>query len=133
VSAKPQEGGVVFRAVGAGALFFLPATIAMKVLPVPEVARIPGAPADLVGVALVEGDMIPIIALDEAHSFGAAMLLCNCMGERLGLVGLEVVATGRFDLDGGGKGDDVTHHDETARLFDVASVIARVREGRWAV
>ena len=127
MTAPAQHGGVVFRA--AGDLFFLPATIAMKVLPILEVARIPGAPSDLLGVALVEGDMIPIIALDWGHPLGTAMLLCSCLGERLGLVGLEVVATGRFkDAQG-----DVIYGTETASLFDVASVIAKVREGRWAV
>ncbi len=115
---KQTSSGVVFRAGGES--FFLPANVAMKVLPVPEVARIPGAPAELFGVALVEGDMIPIIALGEPP-FGAAMLLCNCLGEKLGLVGLEIVSAGRID------------RAENARPFDVGSVIARVREGRWAV
>ena len=113
-----MTSGVVFRANGEA--FYLPANVAMKVLPVPEVAHIPGAPTELLGVALVEGDMIPIIALGDPP-FGAAMLLCNCLGEKMGLVGLEIVATGRVDKV------------ESAKPFDVASVIARVREGRWAV
>jgi chemotaxis signal transduction protein len=54
-----MKGGVVFRV--AEARYFLPATTASKVLPMPGVARVPGAPADLVGVALVEGEMVPVV------------------------------------------------------------------------
>jgi hypothetical protein len=126
-----ERGGVVFRA--GGELFFLPASIAMKVLPIPEMARVPGGPLALRGVALVEGHMIPVIdAVGESGSaLGSAMLLCVALGERLGLVGIDVVATGRFptaDFPGA-----VSIREGMARPFDVGGVIARVRQGRWAV
>lgn len=130
-----QHGGVVFR-VG-GELCFLPATIAMKAMPTPEMARIPGAPMELRGVALVDGNMIPIVdVLGEGDSsagtgVAGAMLVCMVLGECVGLVGIDVVATGRFDV--GDQAGEVKHGEETARAFDVAGVIARVREGRWAV
>lgn len=135
--ATRSVGGVVFRA--RGELFFLPASIAMKVMPAPEMAHVPGGPRELRGVALVDGDMIPVVELGEAASrptaatpeSATAMLVCAVLGERVGFVGVEVVATGRFQVD------DVTGAlklgDETAHPFDVTGVIARVREGRWAV
>jgi chemotaxis signal transduction protein len=110
----------------------------------PGVARVPGAPVDLVGVALVEGEMIPIvdIAVGDAPPSRRAvtparprtenrpMLVCTCHGERVGLVGLEVLATGLFEAT---DGDSVVHEGVEAPVFDVAAVIARLRESRWAV
>jgi chemotaxis signal transduction protein len=136
-----MTGGVVFR-VGEE-LFFLPATIASKVLPMPGVARVPGAPAELVGVALVEGEMVPVVAIGELEGRGSRrpkgsrrrpdsrpMLVCSYLGERVGLVGLEMLASGSFDVD---DADHVVHGGVPAPRFDVAAVIDRLREGRWAV
>jgi chemotaxis signal transduction protein len=136
-----MKGGVVFKV--AESRYFLPATTASKVLPMPGVARVPGAPADLVGVALVEGEMVPVVdvggdAPPARRAVTAArprtdnrpMLVCNCLGERIGLVGLEVVATGLFETT---SDEGVVHEGLPASLFDVAAVIARLRESRWAV
>jgi chemotaxis signal transduction protein len=137
-----MTGGVVFRV--ADALFFLPATIASKVLPMPGVARVPGAPQDLVGVALVEGEMIPVVAIGALDVRGSRrpaassrpradnrpMLFCTYLGERIGLVGLEIVATGHFDAE---DPEHVVHEGVAAPLFDVGAVVAGLREGRWAV
>jgi chemotaxis signal transduction protein len=119
-----SQGGVVFR-VGEE-LFFLPATVAQRVAPVPQIGRIPSAPPDLCGLALVDGEMIPIVALGSSRS---AMLVVTYLGDRLGLVGIDVVATGRFET----QHDHVLHDSEHARLFDVAAVVARVRDIRWVV
>jgi chemotaxis signal transduction protein len=137
-----MTGGVVFRV--ADALFFLPATIANKVLPMPGVARVPGAPEDLVGVALVEGEMVPVVAIGPLETRGSRrpppserpradnrpMLVCTYLGDRIGLVGLEIVATGQFDAAGP---ESVVHDGVPAALFDVGAVASRLREGRWAV
>lgn len=146
-------GGVIFRVSSSGELFFLPATIAMKVLPVPEMAHMPGGPIELRGVALVDGDMIAVLDAGDpiprsgrsepaSEPAGGAMLVCSFLGEKVGLVGIEVVATGRFDRagdvahpSGSSSQDNVVKFDggEVAKTFDVADIIARVREGRWAV
>jgi chemotaxis signal transduction protein len=136
-----MTGGVVFR-VGA-ALFFLPATVATKVLPMPGLARVPGAPHDLVGVALVEGETVPVVAIGELDRRGARrpktdrprsdnrpMLVCTHLGERVGLVGLEILATGMFDAP---DPEHVVHEGVPVPSFDVAAVVGRLREGRWAV
>jgi hypothetical protein len=148
-------GGVVFRVFGTDTLSFLPSTIARKVTAIPEMAHIPGAPIELRGVALVDGDMIPIVEViaegAEPSSPTGAMLVCAVLGECVGLVGIDVLATGFFDVGRMGAGPDTDHPEVAGKLcvqvpspmsgappllavaFDVAGVIARVREGRWAV
>ncbi len=136
-----MKGGVVFRV--AEARYFLPATTASKVLPMPGVARVPGAPADLVGVALVEGEMVPVMDIggdpppsrravtpSRPRTDNRPMLVCTCQGERVGLVGLEVIATGLFEA---AADESVVHEGALAPLFDVAAVIGRLRGSRWAV
>jgi chemotaxis signal transduction protein len=135
-------GGVVFRV--ADARFFLPASIASKVLPMPGVARVPGGPTDLVGVALVEGEMVPVVAIGDLDARGSRrppstgraradnrpMLVCDVLGERVGLVGLEILATGFFPP---AEPEGVMHGDTVVPVFDVGAVVARLRQGRWAV
>ena len=125
-------------------VYFLPEATAFKVLPMPDVARVPGGPEELVGVALVEGEMIPVVAVgpletrssrrsSSGFSDGAAsrpMLVCTYLGERVGLVGLEIIATGRFES---GLSDHVVHGGANAPFFDIGAVVGRLREGRWAV
>lgn len=141
-----MTGGVLFR-VGEQ-LYFLPATTASKVLPMPAVARVPGAPVELVGVALVEGEAVAVVALGDLESRAQRrlvgdrndragvradnrpMLVCTYLGERVGLVGLEIVATGRFASPEAGI---VEHAGTRAPLFDVGEVFRRLREHRWAV
>ena len=122
-----MHGGVVFR-TGAQ-LWFVPTSIAVKVMPRPMMARVPGGPPELLGVAAVDGDMIPIFTLGEAPRDSEAMLVCTALGERLGLLGIQIVATGRFEAS---DGTDVRVNGEIARTFDVATLIAKVRERRWA-
>ncbi len=132
-----MHGGVVFRRSAPGTapgLAFLPATIALKVMPIPSIGRVPGGPSELRGVALVDGDMIAIMTAGTLSS--DAMLVCAVLGEQVGLVGIEVVATGKFE----GAGDqanpargDVKHGSEIARAFDVATLITKVRAARWQV
>jgi hypothetical protein len=120
-------GGVVFR-VGPD-VFFLPASVATKVMPMPEVARVPGAPPEIAGFTLVGGATVPVVAIGDVPRKRGPMLLVTHLGERIALVGLEILATGRFEAEGEG----VTHGGRTARLFDVAALVAKVKDGRWAV
>lgn len=145
-------GGVIFRVEGplrdpeddvAGS-FFLPASVAAKVLSVPEVARLPGGPEDLVGIALVDGEIIPVVAVGDFHLSGARralamaatrpdprpMLVCSYLGERVGLVGVEIVATGRFVTT---DDEHIVHDGKRAAFFDLPGLFGRLAGGRWAV
>jgi hypothetical protein len=138
-----ERGGVIFR-TSDGRLWFVPASVAMKAIPTPIMARVPGGPRDLRGIALVDGEMIPVVTIPDERGTsmrsppdGAAMLICTVLGERLGLVGIEILATGQFD-PGADEADEVDENEirfgsETARHFDFADLIARVRDGHWAV
>jgi chemotaxis signal transduction protein len=142
---RSAHGGVMFRVEEE--LFFLPASVALKLLSMPQVAVVPGAPPELRGIALVDGAMIPVVDVSSrprpwsslsrdgkrggsTQAAEEAMLVCALMGESLGLVGLSVVGTGFFDVNEAGE---TIFGDRPARTFDVARVIARVRQGRWAV
>ena len=124
-----MQGGVVFRA--AETLWFLPATIAVKVMPMPDVASVPGAPPELCGVALVDGETLPVVSVGQAPraSPRVAMIVLAWLGEHIGLVGVEVLATGRYEL----RTDHVEYAGHEARLFDVGALVARISASRWAV
>lgn len=129
-AAATAVSGIVFR-IGDGA-FFLPAAVADKLLPMPTVTRVPGGPPDLVGVALVDGETVPVVAVGDPERVLRArgardnlpMLLCTHLGERIGLVGLDVIATGRFEASGGeiSWGDT----DARARPFDLGALVAKL-------
>ena len=126
-----MTGGIVFRA--GEELAFLPATIAIKVMPLPEVARVPGAPEAILGVTLVDGGTMPVVCAavpwSRPRSGAIPMLVLAFSGERIGLVGIDVLATGHFEATAEG----VMHEGNPARPFDVAALVARFAGGRWAV
>lgn len=120
-----HAGAVLFRA--GAQLYFLPATVATKIAPVPAaIGRVPGSPAELVGLALVDGAVIPIARIGDARD---ALLVVSYLGDRFGLVGMRLVATGRFAA----SSDHVLYEGEHARPFDLSALIARMRDTRWAV
>lgn len=115
-------------------LAFLPASVALKVIPIPPVARVPGGPDELAGVALVDGETVPVVRVGTAPFARGALLVITFLGERVGLAGVEVLATGRFEaLPESAHGEHVLHEGSVARLFDVPAIVSKVREGRWAV
>jgi hypothetical protein len=124
-----RRGGVVLR-VGSE-LFFIPAATALHVGPVPLVTSIPGAPPELVGVAMHEGTIVPVVSLGSG---GAEMVVCQHAGELLGVIGAHVVQTGLFDVTPE-RADQVLHEGRPVRPLDLASIYARVqssqRSTRW--
>jgi hypothetical protein len=123
---EPKRGGIVL-ADGERRLF-VPAAVAQKVVPVPEVARVPGAHADLVGIAQVDGVVLPVVTIGNAGR--PAMLVVNYMGEPIGLVGASVVATGEFEA--AGDGASVRHDGRVVKPLDLAAIYARLQAGSWA-
>ncbi|HEY8088382.1 MAG TPA: hypothetical protein VIF09_11070 [Polyangiaceae bacterium] len=124
-----KRGGVVVRVDGE--LRFLPAAVALKVTPAPKVTTVPGAPPELVGIALHEGVVVPVMAVGAARG---EMIVCQHAGELLGVVGGEVVGTGLFDVVSD-RPDLVDVGGKHARPLDLATLYARVqagtRPGRW--
>jgi hypothetical protein len=125
-----RRGGVVLRV--AVELRFLPASLALRVVRAPRLTPVPGAPPELVGIALHEGVVVPVLAMGEARS---DMVVCQHAGELVGVVGGDVMRTGLFDV-APDRSDVVMVDGERVTPLDIATVYARVqagvRPGRWA-
>ena len=117
------RGGLVLRVEGE--LRFLPATLAARVAPAPRVTAVPGAPPDLLGIAMHEGTIVPVVAIGALRG---DMVVCQHAGELVGLVGGEVVRSGRFEAVEG-RADLVQIDGQLARQLDVGALYARVQTG----
>jgi hypothetical protein len=116
-------GGLVMRMQGT--LVFLPAALIVEVGPVPQITRVPGAPDDLLGIALHRDELVPVIAIGPARE---AMVICSWGGENVALVGAKILAANVFEADGP---TTVLFAGERAHVLDLASIYERVRVGRW--
>ncbi len=123
VPASLTRGGIVFRARGAH--FFLPAEVALRVVPRPHITRVPGAPPGLLGIALSEGTILPVIELDMDL---ATMIVCMHGGEPLGLVGATDIVSGVFPASGA---DGVVAGGRVATALDLAEQYERVHGVSW--
>ena len=111
---RGAEGGLVLLVDGVR--MFVPATVALKVARLPTITRVPGAPPEVLGIALHEGAVLPVIALGEAKS---RMVVCSFAGETVALVGGEVVETGLCDVT-------------STKLVDLAPTFAKIQSGGWS-
>jgi hypothetical protein len=123
---ETKRGGVLLRLNGA--LHFVPATVAIAVTPSPQITRVPGAPEALLGAALHDGEVVPVVAIGTARG---PMLVCSYLGEKIGLFGAQVEATGLYEVDPE-SANAVRHNGESARLLDLAGIYARVQGEGWA-
>jgi hypothetical protein len=121
-----KRGGVIVRLEGVA--FFVPSSIALSVAPAPPLTRVPGAPDGLLGAAIHEGDVVPVIAVGDARG---SMLLCSYLGEKIALTGAEIEATGLYPPDPASP-DAVRYRGESARALDLAAIYARVQGAGWA-
>lgn len=106
-------------------MHFVPASVALRVAPAPSVTAVPGAPADLLGIALQGGVVVPVIAIGPDRE---EMLVCQHAGELLGLVGARVVRSGSFEMAPEDT-DAVVFEGERAAVLDVAAIYARLQAG----
>jgi hypothetical protein len=124
-----RRGGVVLRVDGT--FYFIAASTAVHVGPVPLVTAVPGAPPELVGVAMHEGTIVPIVSVGSG---GAEMVVCQHAGELLGVIGAHVVHAGLFEVVPE-RPDQVRHQGQPVRPLDLASIYAHVqssqRSTRW--
>jgi hypothetical protein len=118
-----SKGGVLLRVDGE--LRFLPGSVAVRVSPAPRLTSVPGAPPELLGITMYEGSIVPVVAIGAARG---DMVVCQHAGELVGLVGGEVVRTGRFDAVAD-RADLVQIDGERVRQLDVSGVYGRVQTG----
>src|SRR5512140_908160 len=119
-------GGVVVR--GGSGLVFVPASIAQKFVAMPKVAPVPDAPPGLLGVALVDGTVIPVVSLGPSRD---TMLVCTYLGEAMGIVGHTVVASGTFEPSAEEPGC-VKCEAGLAKTLDLAQLAASLAKNAWA-
>ena len=107
----------------------------LRVVPCPPVQRVPGAPPELLGIALDGGEVVPVVALATMgpEQPVGPLLVCRSMGELLGLCGLTVVETGFFvaapTLSAPGA---VMWRGEVVDPLDLVSLLEHVQPGTWA-
>jgi hypothetical protein len=120
----PKLGGILMRV--SETLVYVAAADAVKLAPIPHITRVPGAPEGLLGVALHEGEILPVVSIGNERE---SMLVCAHGGALLGIVGGSVVGTGMFDATE--EGTSVRYGEETATVLDVASLCARTSPPSW--
>jgi len=103
----------------------IPGDVAREVRRGSLVSRVPGSELQM---TLVRGRVVPVIALGENTD---TLVLCEITGEVIGLLGLEVVASGILDS----TSSDHAENQSPAELLDVAALVATLRtklRGRFA-
>jgi hypothetical protein len=104
--------------------FFLPADVVLRVLPMPKVQPLPGAPSEVLGFALVEGEAALLLGIGRQTPH---LVVCAHGDDRVGLVGAQVLRTGLFAADPHGPG--VIHNGRVVPTFDLAGICATAERG----
>jgi hypothetical protein len=133
LAGEVTRGGVIVR-VGERH-YVLAEENVLRVVPCPPVQRVPGSPPELVGIAMDGGEVLPVLALatTEPGAPVGALLVCQSMGEPLGLTGLEVVESGCFRLAPAlHTPGAVVWRGEVIDPLDLVSLLHCVQPGTWA-
>jgi hypothetical protein len=117
------RGGLVFAVRGRP--FFLSAELAIKVAPRPQIARLPGAPPGLLGLALSDGAILPLLEIGPDRS---TMIVCVHRGEPVGLVGAEDIQSGVFPA---GEAGGVRAGGASVPPFHLEETYARAHAATW--
>ncbi|MEO6420249.1 MAG: hypothetical protein ABIP39_12610, partial [Polyangiaceae bacterium] len=88
-----KRGGLLLRVDGV--LIFIPASTALRIAAHPDVVRVPGAPSELLGMAVNEGEILPVVAIGTERG---PMVICMHASELVGLVGGTVIGAGIFPV-----------------------------------
>jgi hypothetical protein len=112
------EGGVV---VGIGEeVYFAPAAHVRIVSERPIVTTVPGTS---LGMALIDGRVVPVLALGQARG---PLLLCDHEGETVALAGLAILSTGTYPV----VGSDVVVGERRIGHLDVSSHVLAATQPR---
>jgi chemotaxis signal transduction protein len=103
-------------------VLFVPVEAVVKLAPVPELAPIPGVTAELLGVGLVDGEAVPVLAIGAAREH---MIVCTHAGERIAVVGHARSSAGFFAADPEGAG--VIVEGARAEVLDLAALAEGVQ------
>lgn len=97
------------------ALFFVPASVAQRIVPKPVVSRVPGTE---IGIALVTGKVTSVIDVDQR---GNELLVCDVEGEAVAFSGMKVVGCGFYPR----RGNGIALGDELIPELDVNTLLRR--------
>jgi hypothetical protein len=106
-------------------LWFIPAAIAVRVASAPRVTPVPGAPPELLGIALHAGVVLPVIAIGPTRS---EMVVCQHGGELVGVVGGSTVRSGAFDVPAE-RPDLIEYLGTRVHSLDLQAIYGRVQSG----
>jgi hypothetical protein len=108
-----------------GRRFFLPVDQTVKLAPVPQITRVPGAARELLGLALCEGLIVPVLEVGMGRD---VMVVCLHQGEPIGLVGAVEIQTGLFRV---GEAGGVLVAGELVPPLDLGEICGQVQAGAW--
>jgi hypothetical protein len=149
-----ERGGVLVRVregEGGGALGFVPAEIARRLIELSSFTEVPGARPPVTGIALVDGAVVTVMQIGSALAKGSTRashapsyepgedwgvpgadraILCDLGGVEVALTGATVVATGVFDGTTGGEG--VHWRSDVVPILDVRALYALAEAANWS-
>ena len=109
-----------------GRRFFLRAELTVKLATPPQIARLPGAPRALLGLALSEGAILPVVDVGVHRD---VMIVCAYRGEQFGLVGATELRSGVFPA---GEGAGVLVEGEPVPPLDLEELYNSIHAVTWA-
>ncbi len=108
-----------------GATRFLPADLAVAVVPDTQIIQVPGLEPPAIGLALAEDRAVAALRVGSWPR--GEMILCQVDDEFVLLVGARVLASGTFPT----TGDDAVWTLGPAGLLDVRSLLLRAEAAIW--
>jgi hypothetical protein len=116
-SAARRVAGVLVKYDGA--LYFVPADVAQRIVRRPVISRVPGTE---LGITLVGGRVTSVVDVGER---GDELLVCDVEGESVALAGLTMLGSGFYEAEGEGA----RLGDTYVPRFDVRAELRRVEGG----
>lgn len=140
----PSRSGGGEKNGALGQLALVPADRVDSIVRVPRITPVVGARLPMLGLAAVDGAVMPVLTLspDGARAPSSApgaresasprvLVVCLHAGERIGLVGLDVVTIGHFDPDPSGP-EAARVDGERVPFVDLAALAGELHARPWA-